>query len=436
MGVQEAIARAREAMAEATQAAFWAMSDAESRESVAEAHALVAMAQALYLKSVGNLDARPDAVAGARPGRVAATFIRDRLHGAHAAADVAAAHAVETQLPQLGQALASGAASRDHVEVAVRTLRRIPRHLTQEPAQLAKVDTWFTSSSRGLAPPDVDRVAKRLLAVLAPDAADRLDPQAVARREVFLAKDSTGMLVLRGQLDPLTAAPLLAVLDHLSKPTPQQDEDGLPIRDERTKGQRAADALGLTARLALGSLGTGSEVDRPRVVIHAPLHGPVAEADHLGPLPEPWLQRFVCDAVIETALIGRDGQILDLGRAQRTVSTHQRRALAARDGGCVVPGCAAPAPWCDGHHVRWWSKGGTTDLHNLALVCHRHHADIHSGVWSLEIRDGVPWARPPTWIDAHQRWIRSNTYRHHRDQAHQLALDLGPPADPTDDMAA
>jgi hypothetical protein len=161
----------------------------------------------------------------------------------------------------------------------------------------------------------------------------------------------------------------------------------------------------------------------------------VAECDQTGPVPEPWLARFFCDAVLQAAITTDDGQVLNLGRAQRTISPPQRRALTARDGGCVIPGCDAPAPWCDGHHARWWSHGGATDLDNLALVCHRHHADIHAGTWVLEMRDGLPWARPSAWIDPHRRWQR-NTYRQHRDQAHQLALELDPPSDPPGDPPA
>jgi hypothetical protein len=33
------------------------------------------------------------------------------------------------------------------------------------------------------------------------------------------------------------------------------------------------------------------------------------------------------------------------------------------------------------------------------MVCGRHHDSIHSGVWELEMKDGIPWARPPSWID-------------------------------------
>ena len=74
-------------------------------------------------------------------------------------------------------------------------------------------------------------------------------------------------------------------------------------------------------------------------------------------------------------------------------------------------------------HVQYWSKGGRTDLCNLAMVCPRHHTAIHAGIWTLQMRDGVPWAKPPTWIDPDQRLLRS-TYQDHRQAAEQLALNL------------
>jgi hypothetical protein len=62
------------------------------------------------------------------------------------------------------------------------------------------------------------------------------------------------------------------------------------------------------------------------------------------------------------------------------------------------------------------------------MVCPRHHTDIHAGIWSLEIINGIPWARPPTWIDPQRRPMR-NTYRDRCRAADQLALDLDPPPD-------
>ena len=431
MGVAEAVAKVQEGLAELCDASLWALTDAESRDLVAETFTLLNTTEAVYLAAVRDLDSRPGAVAGARPGRVARTFLEQKLRRSRAGADVAAAHALDGELRLLGEALAAGEVSRAHVDCAVRAMAKVPAHFRENEAARVRLDAWLTENARLFAPWQAERLGRTLLGVLDPDGVDRFDPRAVERREVSVVTDSTGMVVIRGQLDPVTGGSLKAALDHLAKPAPRS-KDELAVPDPRTRGQRTADALGLMAKLALGAIGSGGEVDRPRVVIHAPLHGPVAESDQTGPLTERWLARHLCDATLQAVFTGPDGKDLTLGRARRTVSVRQRRALVARDGGCAIPGCHAPGAWCDGHHVRWWSKGGRTDLDNLALLCPRHHTDVHSGVWALEIRDGVPWARPPTWVDPHQRW-RRNTYRHHRDQAHQLRLDLHPP--PHDDAA-
>jgi hypothetical protein len=122
--------------------------------------------------------------------------------------------------------------------------------------------------------------------------------------------------------------------------------------------------------------------------------------------------------------------VLNLGRDSRTISRAQRRALNARDRGCVIPGCSAPPQWCEGHHVVWWRHGGRTDIDALALVCGRDHTLIHQGVWDLVMLDGVAWARPPTWIDPLRRLIR-NTRHESADRAKalgsQLRLALEPP---------
>jgi hypothetical protein len=147
------------------------------------------------------------------------------------------------------------------------------------------------------------------------------------------------------------------------------------------------------------------------------------------------LGRFACDAILQKALLSSGGALLDLGRDTRTVSRAQRRALNARDRGCVIPGCSAPATWCDAHHVTYWRNGGPTDISNLALVCGRDHTLIHLGIWELVMIEGVPWARPPTWIDPLKRLTR-NTFHQRTDQARalgaQLSLMLKP--DPNDDL--
>jgi hypothetical protein len=85
----------------------------------------------------------------------------------------------------------------------------------------------------------------------------------------------------------------------------------------------------------------------------------------------------------------------------------QRKALAVRDGGCLVPACRVPVALADVHHVIPWSRGGPTDLGNLVAVCPRHHTAVHAGVWRIEFHGDLPWVIPPHWVDPQRRPIRN-----------------------------
>ncbi len=116
------------------------------------------------------------------------------------------------------------------------------------------------------------------------------------------------------------------------------------------------------------------------------------------------VRRLTCDAVLQRVVRGDAGEVLALGREVRLASRAQRRALAARDRGCIVPGCGAPPDACDAHHVQHWADGGPTDLGNLALLCGSHHTAVHAGVWSVTMgHDGIPEVVPPRWVDPDRR---------------------------------
>jgi len=119
------------------------------------------------------------------------------------------------------------------------------------------------------------------------------------------------------------------------------------------------------------------------------------------------VRRLACDSAVTRVLFDSESVILDAGRAKRTVSGPMRRALEARDGGCVWPGCDRPAKWCAAHHVVHWINGGESNPENLVLLCHRHHTLVHEGGWRIvETVDGkwlavapptefAPWVRGP-----------------------------------------
>jgi hypothetical protein len=88
--------------------------------------------------------------------------------------------------------------------------------------------------------------------------------------------------------------------------------------------------------------------------------------------------------IVALAALLFDGRIpLAVGRAQRTATSAQRRALAVRDRGCVIPGCQIPAEACQAHHLTDWAAGGATDVPNLVLLCWAHHRQVDLQMWTI-----------------------------------------------------
>ncbi|HSP08070.1 MAG TPA: HNH endonuclease signature motif containing protein, partial [Candidatus Dormibacteraeota bacterium] len=95
-----------------------------------------------------------------------------------------------------------------------------------------------------------------------------------------------------------------------------------------------------------------------------------------------------CDCSVTRVLLDSESTVIDVGRSKRVVSGPARRALNARDRHCRWPRCDRPASWSAAHHVVHWINGGSTDLDNLVLLCHRHHRMVHEGGWQLVKSEG------------------------------------------------
>jgi hypothetical protein len=106
------------------------------------------------------------------------------------------------------------------------------------------------------------------------------------------------------------------------------------------------------------------------------------------------------DASISRVIVRGRSEVLDVGRATRTVSPAQAKAVIVRDRHCRWEGCDAPPRACEVHHRKPWSWGGRTDLDNLGLLCWFHHKHVHRsgpenlvegphGRWKLAERGSV-----------------------------------------------
>ncbi len=129
----------------------------------------------------------------------------------------------------------------------------------------------------------------------------------------------------------------------------------------------------------------------------------------------------LCDPVITALIVDSLGVPLDMGREIRLANRRQRRALANRDGGCIFPGCDAPASWCDAHHVIWWDDDGPTDISNLALLCRYHHGVTHRHGWTMTAT-GDEWF---SWTTPSGDTLHSQRHRGRSPTAH-TALHLCP----------
>ena len=127
---------------------------------------------------------------------------------------------------------------------------------------------------------------------------------------------------------------------------------------------------------------------------------------------------LACDCTITSIVLDDHEVPLKLGRTQRLVPPGLRRAVVARDVGCVR--CGAPAAWSPvpPHRCAGGARGRSTDLTNIALVCGRCHRELHRGYWDLTIGpDGHVWIIPPERIDKDRRPVQGFFRRTHQQEA-------------------
>jgi hypothetical protein len=167
-----------------------------------------------------------------------------------------------------------------------------------------------------------------------------------------------------------------------------------------------ADALVAVVKSYLdGGDHDGATADHYQVVVHADvksLTGGTGRAD----LSISTVKRLLCDCSLVTVAEGENGNPLDVGRKQRTVSTPLKRALCARDRGCTFPGCHRKR-YLDGHHLTHWLNGGETTPENMTLLCTYHHRQLHEGGFSIA-RENCGSLR---FVTADGRSIPRNGYR-------------------------
>jgi hypothetical protein len=136
---------------------------------------------------------------------------------------------------------------------------------------------------------------------------------------------------------------------------------------------------------------TGDQISSPaQISAYVDLDALLSEDDQPGAhelgsgalIPNETARRLSCDCVLETIIT--DGSVvIGVGRNSRTIPRWLRRLVHHRDGGsCRFHGCDN-TNWLQVHHIVHWSKGGSTVLDNLILLCGFHHRFLHEQGWHI-----------------------------------------------------
>lgn len=95
------------------------------------------------------------------------------------------------------------------------------------------------------------------------------------------------------------------------------------------------------------------------------------------------IERALCIGGAVEITVDSRGRPLDVAREARLFTPAQRIALAARDGGCMWPGCDRPPAMTEAHHCTPWSEGGCTDIDDGISLCAFHHVELHFRGWAI-----------------------------------------------------
>ena len=323
-----------------------------------------------------------------------------KLSGADAAQRVQVARQLE-QLPRTEEALARGEIGFEHAVAMARSAE----HLGS--AAVRKAEATLLKSATATDAGAFVGIVKDFEHRVDADSALAEANRAYQRRYLSIGEPVNGLARIDGQLVPEAAATIRSAIEPFMKPGKN---------DDRTAGQRMHDALvealrrGRTHRARpngadeAATLPGIADTSAPRVQLIiktsvdtlAGIKGaPAGELQWGGTIAAETVRRLACDSAI-TRITGLGELEAEITHATRTTPPSTRRALVARDGHCVFPGCDRPPPWCQSHHLKFWGDGGPTKLDNLGLVCTAHHRKVHEEGWTLERTDGRWLARPPT----------------------------------------
>jgi hypothetical protein len=286
---------------------------------------------------------------------------------------IGAAHALAS-LPRLARALEIGELSLDKVCELARFATA-----TEEAGLVAWAERVSVATIRYRGDLELRRTAEQVL-----------EPERARFLDTWYTDD--GRFGLQAELPAAQGRVVERALERLAERIPPMpDED-----DAEGARARRADAL---VAVCSAELAADPDPDRATVVVHASVETIAGRANaelESGPvIGAETLARLACSARMQLIVEDREGAVVDLTPARRVPPAWMLRQVRYRDRGCTFPGCGTRA-FTEAHHIRFWSRGGRTELANLALICSFHHRLVHEWRWSLarEPDGSLRWSRP------------------------------------------
>jgi hypothetical protein len=356
-------------------------------------------------------------------------------------------HPQPPERPELAAAVAAGTVGSRSATIIALALDRVGHHADAEVT--GRMEHALTRAAVEHDTDFVARVARQWTEAIDQDGSEPTETELRHRQGVFIKQPRRGLQRMEILATTEQSEHLLTAMNIATNPRTRAGEgsagDDVEDLDQRTRPQQLLDGLvgAVKAGLASGSPPAAGGL-RPQVMVTIDYRDLLARLENFehgtetsgtgqgtatttgipgtrfpgtgsftftGPVTPATVRKIACDADIIPVLLGSQGRILDIGRTTRVFPPHIRKALTARDQGCAFPGCTIPAPWCEAHHITYWSRGGTTSAENGALLCSSHHHLIHKEQWQIQVKTGIPWFIPPPHIDPRQVPRRNNYFR-------------------------
>jgi hypothetical protein len=330
-------------------------------------------------------------------------------------------------------ALASGRLSADALTTIADALRPLQGRCSVDEIEAAEVELVGAAVGDGEAPAcgihELKIMATTWALFLDPDGTLPDEEYSGRMRGIRISRRARrGLRRISGEVTDDVAAQFDRLVDaHLNPRVPDrgprftevaaEDTPDECVLDPRTVDQKRHDAFASILSAAAGAAQTPTLGGAAPTLIVTTTEADLAAADGVafvesasGPVPVPaaFARHVGCHGTIHRLTLAANGAIKALHVEDRVFNHWQRKAIGARDGGCIIPGCTVPPAWCEVHHVVDWAKGGPTCVDNGVLLCWHHHHGIETSGWEIRMIDGMPQVRPPGWIDPQRPWREPN----------------------------